>query len=65
MKQENNFVAILMSGDAEKWFPTEQEAWDYIYSQSCESCKNSDIDACSAEWDVWTKEDYNESRETK
>ena len=37
---ENNFVAILMSGNDEKWFPTEQEAWDYIFSRSCDDCKN-------------------------
>lgn len=57
---EKNFVAILMSGDDEKWFSTEQEAWNYIYSRSCDACKNSDINACSAEWGVWTKDEYNE-----
>lgn len=60
MEQDNNFVAIKMSGDFEKWFTTEQEAWDYILSISCDSCKNSEIDACSSEWDVWTKDEYNE-----
>jgi hypothetical protein len=53
-----NFVAVLMSGTTEEWFDTEEEAWDYIYSRSCEACKQSDSDACAAEWDVWTKEDY-------
>lgn len=60
---ENNFVAILMSGDEEKWFPTEQEAWEYIFSRSCDACKESDIDACSAEWDVSTREEYDEYSE--
>ena len=59
----NKFVAVLLSGDYEKWFPTEKEAWDYIYSRSCDACKNSDIDACAAEWDVWTKEEWDECTE--
>lgn len=60
MTDKKNFVAILMSGSTEKWFNTEDEAWDYIYSRSCDDCKKSDIDMCAAEWDVWTREEYEE-----
>ena len=59
---ESNFIAVLMSGETDEyWFETEQEAWDYIHSRSCDSCKeNPEWDSCGAEWDVWTKEEYNE-----
>lgn len=54
-----NFVAILLSGDHKKWFPTEVLAWDYVHDQSCDDCKaNPKYDMCSAEWDVWSKEEY-------
>lgn len=58
------YVAILMSGDHEKWFNTEKEAWDYIYSRRCKECQeNPEWDMCSAEWDVWTREEYLELTE--
>ena len=58
---QKNFIAVLMSGETDEfWFETEDEAWEYIYSRSCDDCKESDIDACSAEWDVWTKEEWDE-----
>ena len=63
MKRPSEFVAVLLSGDHEKWFPTEKEAWDYIYSLSCDLCKNSDMDACAAEWDVWTREEWEEFKD--
>jgi len=54
------YLAVLMSGNHQQWFDSKQEAWDYIYSRSCQSCKESKIDACSAEWDVWSEDEYNE-----
>lgn len=49
-----------MSGESDEvWFETEDQAWGYIYSRSCDSCKEDpDFDACSAEWDVWTREEW-------
>ena len=53
------FVAIKMSGKDEVWFDSEQEAWEYVYSRSCDACKKDrDFDACSAEWDVMSKEEF-------
>jgi hypothetical protein len=60
---KNNFVALLMSGDTEEWFETEDEAWAYVYSRSCDSCKNSDFDMCSAEWSVFSKEVWEDDEE--
>lgn len=60
------FLAVLMSGSFKKWFPTKKQAWDYIYSRSCEDCKkNRKFDMCSAEWSVWTKEEYEEYSKKK
>ncbi len=43
---KGNFVAILMSGNTEKWFNTDVEAEEYINSVICEpGCKH-----CRAEW---------------
>ena len=58
-------------------FPTEQEAWDYVFSRMCKGCKeereralacdnpdeseDSTHPACSCEWFVITKEDYDKS----
>lgn len=65
MKNKEKWCAILMSA-TEKYDPskcgfnTEDEAWEYVVSHSCESCRNSDFDMCSAEWEVCTEEDWNE-----
>jgi hypothetical protein len=63
---KKNFIAVLMSGETDEfWFETEEEAWEYIYSRSCEDCKKDrKFDACSAEWDVWTKEEYDKYTQT-
>jgi hypothetical protein len=55
-----NFIPILMSGESDEiWFESEDEAWEYIYSRSCKECKKDrKFDMCSAEWDVWTKEEF-------
>lgn len=59
MKKNDNFIAILMSGECdEHWFETEEQAWAFISSRSCEDCRNSDIDACAAEWDVCNREEW-------
>lgn len=57
------YVAFMMSSDFEKGgFKTKEEAWEYIYSRDCEDCKEYRKKghplggACSAEWDVETKE---------
>lgn len=59
--------------DPTKEFPTESEAWDYVYSRMCRTCKEerqralsgdaeSSLDpACSCEWFVITKEDWDAS----
>jgi calcineurin-like phosphoesterase family protein len=59
--REKKYTPVLMSGPNEElWFYTSEGAWEYIYSRSCDSCKeNPEFDACSAEWDVWTREEYN------
>lgn len=59
---EKNFIAVLMSGETDEfWFKTKDEAWEFIYSRSCDDCKkNRHFDACSAEWDVWTRDEWNE-----
>ena len=59
---EKNFIAVLMSSETDEfWFKTKKEAWNYIYSRSCDLCKkNRKFDACSAEWDVWTKDEWDE-----
>ena len=60
MRKHKNFIPVLMSGESDEvWFETEDQAWGYIYSRSCDSCKEDpDFDACSAEWDVWTREEW-------
>lgn len=57
---KNNFIAVLMSGETDElWFETKDKAWEYIHSLSCESCKKDrNFDVCSAEWDVWSKEQW-------
>ena len=53
---KGNFVAILMSGNTEKWFNTDVEAEEYINSVICEpGCKH-----CRAEWDIWSKDEWEE-----
>jgi hypothetical protein len=63
---KKNFIAVLMSGKTDEfWFETKDEAWEYIYSRSCDSCKeNPEFDACSAEWDVWSKEEFDRYTQT-
>ena len=39
-------------------FNSEKEAWEFVHSRSCESCRDSDIDMCAAEWDVDTHEAF-------
>lgn len=55
--EKDKFVAIYMPGGLkEKWFETEEEAWDYIKSRSCEP----NCIMCEAEWWVLTREEYEE-----
>lgn len=53
---KDNFVAILMSGNTEKWFKAEKEAVEYINSVICEpGCRH-----CWAEWDISSKDEWEE-----
>lgn len=62
--KETKYTAIYMpatDGDSptKNGFATEDEAWEYIYSRRCDSCKeNPEWDMCSADWDVCTDEEW-------
>ena len=53
-KREDNFIAVQMSGTKSKWTKTELEAEEYINKFLCEP----NYGACRAEWDIWTREEY-------
>ena len=50
------FEAILVAQEETKWnkggFKSEEDAYEYVKSQSCQDCKESGIDRCAAEWIV-------------
>lgn len=68
MKNKEKWCALYMPA-SESYNPTkcgfasEDDAWEFIISRSCDSCKKSDIDMCSAEWEVCTEEEWNSCKE--
>lgn len=60
------YVAIQLSGTFEKGgFKTSDDAWDWIMNNECDDCKKSGIHACSAEWDVETREQLDKWKSNK
>ena len=60
------YVALQMSSGFEKGgFKTKREAWEYILSRDCDDCKRLRVEgspfggACSAEWEIETREQLN------
>lgn len=54
-----SYEAIYMPGDgsesdpSKKGFLSEDEAWEYVISRSCDGCKEEGIfSMCAAEWEV-------------
>lgn len=60
-EKSKDFIPVKLSGPSDEiWFETADDAWEYIYSRSCDSCKEGRRiwDACSAEWTVFTRKQW-------
>ena len=63
-KNKTEYVATYTpKGEERGGFDTEDEAWKWVESMSCGSCKESGMDSCAAEWDVDTREELDKIKD--